>query len=84
VGAAAERAAREGLEIEVRAGEAVGTVEHTFTHVRASYHAVRCAVLGGDPRPLRYDDFAWAVPEEVSRYALPVAQQRIAALAFRG
>jgi A/G-specific adenine glycosylase len=84
VGAAAERAAREGLAMEVRAGEAVGTVEHVFTHVRASYHAVRCAVLTGDPRPLRYDDFAWATPEEVSRYALPVAQQRIAALMFRG
>jgi len=84
VGAAAERAAREGLALEVRAGEPIGTVEHTFTHVRASYHAVRCALEGGEPRALRYDDWAWAAPGEVERYALPVAQKRIAALAAAG
>jgi A/G-specific adenine glycosylase len=82
VAAGAERAVREGVEVEVRAGEEIGTVEHTFTHVRASYHAVRCAVVSGEPRALRYDDFAWATPEEVGRFALPVAQRRIAALAF--
>ncbi len=81
VAAAAERAVREGVEVEVRAGEEIGTVEHTFTHVRASYHAVRCAVVSGEPRALRYDDFAWATPEEAGRFALPVAQRRIAALA---
>jgi A/G-specific adenine glycosylase len=78
--AAVERAAREGLALEVRAGEAVGTVEHTFTHVRASYHAVRCAVVSGRPLALAYDAWAWAAPDEVSQYALPVAQKRIAAL----
>jgi A/G-specific adenine glycosylase len=81
VGAAAERAAREGLGIGVRAGAEVGTVDHVFTHVRVSYHAVRCALVDGDPRPLRYDAWAWATPGEVKAYALPVAQQRIAALA---
>ncbi|HYW05572.1 MAG TPA: A/G-specific adenine glycosylase, partial [Longimicrobium sp.] len=39
---AAVRAVSEGLEMEVEAGEPVGTVHHAFTHVRASYHAVRC------------------------------------------
>ena len=82
VDAAAERAAGEGLGIAVRAGEAIGTVEHVFTHVRASYHAVRCVHLSGAPSPLQYDAFAWATPAEVAAYALPVAQKRIAALAF--
>jgi A/G-specific adenine glycosylase len=81
VGAAAERAVREGLGTSVRAGREVGTVQHTFTHVRASYHAVLCHWLGGDPVPLRYDAWAWVTPEQVAGYALPVAQQRIAALA---
>jgi A/G-specific adenine glycosylase len=80
VGAAAERAAREGLALEVRAGESVGVVEHAFTHVRATYRAVRCALVGGVPRALRYDDWAWAAPDEIASYALPVAQKRIAAL----
>jgi A/G-specific adenine glycosylase len=84
VAAAAERVAREGLGITVAAGAEVGTVRHVFTHVRATYHAVRCAWTAGEPAPLRYDAFAWAAPAELGQYALPVAQQRIAALAAAG
>ncbi|MFL5540721.1 MAG: A/G-specific adenine glycosylase, partial [Longimicrobiaceae bacterium] len=54
--------------------------KHFFTHVRATYHAVLCRAVEGDPLPLAYDVFAWAAPHEISAYALPVAQQRIAAL----
>ena len=81
VGAAAERAVREGLGVAVHAGDEVGSVKHVFTHVRATYHAVLCAWEGGSPLPLRYDAWAWVTPAEVAQYALPVAQQRIAALA---
>jgi A/G-specific adenine glycosylase len=81
VGAAAERAVREGLGIGVRSGAEIGAVRHVFTHVRVTYHAVRCASSEGDPLPLRYEAWAWVEPHEVSAYALPVAQQRIAALA---
>jgi A/G-specific adenine glycosylase len=78
---AAERAVSEGLGIVARAGDEIGTVRHIFTHVRVSYHAVRCTSTDGDPLPLRYDAWAWVDPPEVKSYALPVAQQRIAALA---
>jgi A/G-specific adenine glycosylase len=81
VTAAAERAAREGLGVEVRAGAPVCVVEHTFTHVRATYHAIRCSLTAGDPRPLWYDEVAWVPRAGVADYALPVAQRRIAALA---
>jgi len=77
---AAERAVREGLDAAVRAGGEVGSVKHAFTHVRATYHAVLCEWIGGDPVPLRYDAWAWVTPPQVAEYALPVAQQRIAAL----
>jgi A/G-specific adenine glycosylase len=78
---AAERAVREGLGMEARAGEEIGRVEHTFTHVRATYRVVPCRMEAGEPRALGYDAWAWAAPEEVGGYALPVAQQKIAALA---
>ncbi|HEY7771489.1 MAG TPA: A/G-specific adenine glycosylase [Longimicrobium sp.] len=81
VSAAAERAGREALGIEIRAGAPVCVVEHTFTHVRATYHAVRCSLVEGDPRALLYDEVAWVRWERVPGYALPVAQRRIAALA---
>jgi A/G-specific adenine glycosylase len=79
--AAAERAAREGLGMEIRVGETAAVVQHTFTHVRATYHAVRCTVVSGEPRPLHYDDCAWVPWARVGDHALPVAQRRIAALA---
>jgi A/G-specific adenine glycosylase len=79
--AALQRAAREGLGIEIEAGEPVAVVEHTFTHVRATYHAVRCTLITGDPRPVRYDAVAWVPWERIGDYALPVAQKRIASIA---
>jgi len=82
VGAAAERAVREGVGLTVRSGAEIGAVRHVFTHVRVTYHAVRCTSSEGDPLPLRYDAWAWVEPDEVRDYALPVAQQRIAALAI--
>ncbi|HKP74087.1 MAG TPA: NUDIX domain-containing protein, partial [Longimicrobiaceae bacterium] len=80
VACAAERAAREGLALAVRAGEEVGAVDHVFTHVRATYHAVLCASRDGEPRPIAYDAFTWVTPTEIAAYALPIAQQRIAGL----
>jgi A/G-specific adenine glycosylase len=80
--AGAERAAREGVGLQVRAGTPVGVVAHAFTHVRATYHAIRCRVLSGTPEALRYDAVEWVTADELARYALPVAQRRIAALAL--
>jgi A/G-specific adenine glycosylase len=80
--AAAERAAREGVGLEVRADEAIGAVKHGFTHVTVSYHAVRCEAVGGEERALWYDDAVWLAPAEMERYALPNAQKKIAALAL--
>jgi A/G-specific adenine glycosylase len=78
---AAQRAALEGVGIEVRAGEPIATIDHGFTHVKVSYHAVRCAYLAGEPRPLAYDAVVWATAEEISGYALPLALKKIAGLA---
>ena len=78
---AAERAVREGLGLLVRPGDHVGVVEHGFTHVRVSYHAVRCSLVGGEARALGYDAWTWAASEELERLALPLAQKKIASLA---
>ncbi len=75
------RAARDGLGVEIAVGEPVAVVQHTFTHVRATYHALRCTVTSGFPLPLHYDAIAWVPWDRIGDYALPVAQRRIAALA---
>jgi A/G-specific adenine glycosylase len=78
---AVERLLPEALGLQVRGGEAVAVVDHTFTHVRVSYHAVRARIVGGEPAPGRYAAVRWVTPEEMTELALPRAQQRIAALA---
>ena len=57
-------------------------MDHGFTHVKVSYHAVRCEPLPGEPRAIGYDAVTWATPADLDRYALPLAQKRIAALAL--
>jgi len=76
--AAVMRSASEVVGVEVAPGETVAEVKHTFTHVRATYRAVRCALRSGEPRPLACDAIAWVSPGELDGYALPVAQRRIA------
>ena len=81
IAATAERAVREGVGLEARAGDPVGTVEHGFTHVRVTYRAIRCTIIGGEARALGYDAWAWVGADELGDFALPVAQRKITALA---
>jgi A/G-specific adenine glycosylase len=67
----------------VLAGEPVAEVDHAFTHVKVTYHAVRCAPVSGEERPLAYDAWAWVAPGELGRHALPTAQKKIGALAIQ-
>jgi A/G-specific adenine glycosylase len=78
---AAERAALEVVGLAATAGEPIASIDHGFTHVKVTYHAVRCVAPTGDPLPLACDAVAWPTPEEVALYALPLAQKKIAALA---
>lgn len=80
--AAAKRAASEELGVEVEATELIARVDHAFTHVRVSYQAIRCYLVGGDPSSIGYDAWRWVRPPELDGFALPRAQQNIAAIAF--
>jgi A/G-specific adenine glycosylase len=81
---AAVRAAAERAGVAALAREPIATVEHLFTHVRVSYHAVRCSWTGGEGEPLTCEGVAWVTAAELAGYALPLAQRRIAALALAG
>jgi A/G-specific adenine glycosylase len=79
--ACAERAVRERLGMEVVAFEDLGALTHVFTHLRATYHAVRCRWLAGEPRPRGYEAAEWVPRESLERYPVSVAQRRLLARA---
>jgi A/G-specific adenine glycosylase len=76
---AAARAARAVVGEHLAPGTLLGSVVHTFSHRRTTYHAVRFAALA---EPRLEPPAVWAAPDELDRFALPAAQQRIAALAL--
>lgn len=77
-GPAAARWVGKALGIEVEPRAAICSVVHRFTHVQVTYSAVECTHISGDPRPLRYDAFAWLTVRELRDRALSRAQRRIA------
>ncbi len=77
--ACAAREAREELGIEVRVRRFLTTVQHAYTHFRVTLHAFECDLLSGEPQALGCDDWAWASPGELDRYAFPKATHKVLA-----
>lgn len=75
------RAMREATGLEIVAAAPVATVDHTFTHVRVSYHGIRGRVAGGAVSGDYYPELRWIPPAGLGDLPLPRAQQRLAALA---
>lgn len=61
-------------------GPPLDPVTHAFTHLRATYHPVIVRVAPGAAAPTQPPpDHAWTHPDRLDEWALPVAQQKIAA-----
>jgi A/G-specific adenine glycosylase len=65
-----------GLQLEV--GEALPTIRHAYTHFRITLHPFRCRVVSGEPRALGYPGVRWAPMAELTDYAFPVTDRKIA------
>jgi A/G-specific adenine glycosylase len=63
------------------AGEALGSIDHAFSHRRECYHAFRFrARAGGGSSAASGVTAAWYTAEALADIAMPAAQRRIAAL----
>ncbi len=73
------------LGLEGTPGPPLDPVTHAFTHLRATYrpvivHMARPFSHGNARRPRARQAHAWTHPDRLDEWALPVAQQKIAAL----
>jgi A/G-specific adenine glycosylase len=77
--AAVERELREELDVEVRARELVGRVEHAYSHFRVTLHAYHADWVSGEPRPRAATAWLWVDPGRLAEFAFPRGSQRIIA-----
>ena len=70
-------ALREHWGLEVARVEFLGSVRHTYSHMRATLYVYRCTHREG---PTRRDSWAWIRPEGLGDYPLPVAHHKIVRL----
>lgn len=75
--AAVERELREELEIEVRARELIGRVEHAYSHFRVTLHAYHADWVSGEPRPRAATAWLWVEPDRLTEFAFPRGSRRI-------
>jgi A/G-specific adenine glycosylase len=74
-----QREINEELDIEIKVGELLCTIEHVFTHFFMTLYAYDCEWVGGKPQCLGCTDLRWVTLEELAAFAFPVADQKIIA-----
>jgi A/G-specific adenine glycosylase len=67
----------EELDIQVEVGVKVAMIRHTYTHFKITLHGFVCRHLSGDPVAIGCAEWKWVLPEDITRYAFPVTDQRI-------
>jgi len=72
------RTVREQIGLEVAPGDTIARIRHAYTHFRITLHAYRCRIIAGEPQPLRCAAIRWVAAGELSSYALPVTDAKIA------
>jgi 8-oxo-dGTP diphosphatase len=74
------RELREELGIEVRVGELIQAVEHTYPEKRVLLKFFRCDWLANEPRALGCPAFAWVTQHELEQYEFPAADAQLLSL----
>ncbi len=63
----------EELDIEVRVGDALTRIDHTYPTVRVTLHPYLCDWTAREPQAISCDEFRWIVPADLPGYAFPPA-----------
>ncbi|MDF2629155.1 MAG: A/G-specific adenine glycosylase [Symbiobacteriaceae bacterium] len=66
-----------GIELEIEGH--LTDVRHVFTHLVWNLAACTARVAPGSPIPEESETLRWVTPDQISRYPLPVAHQKVAA-----
>jgi A/G-specific adenine glycosylase len=71
-------ALRETLGIEATVDAALPAIRHAYTHFRITLHPFRGRLVAGEPQTLGYSAVRWVTAAELTGYAFPVTDRKIA------
>ncbi len=71
------REIQEELGIEIKVGEFLTQVGHTYTHMRITLYAFLCRHVAGRPRALAVADWRWVTLDELDELAFAVTDRKI-------
>ena len=72
-----EREIKEELGVEVRAEKLLLTVAHEYENRIISLYLFQCTHLGGELKPLGWEDMRWVYPEDLPQYRFPSPDEKI-------
>lgn len=72
-----EREIREELAIDIDVLEPLASVDHEYTHLSITLHALQAAWRQGKPQTIGVDAWEWVTVEQLDDFAMPRADRRI-------
>jgi A/G-specific adenine glycosylase len=75
------RSVKEELDISIRQGKHLASVNHTYTHFRITLQAYECSLLKGTPKPIGCQNWRWASNTDLMKLPLSKIDRMIMTLA---
>ena len=72
-----QREIREELAIDIDVGTCLASVDHEYTHLSITLHALQAYWRDGEPQSIGVDAWKWVTVKQLDEYAMPRADRRI-------
>ena len=71
------RELKEELNVSVSGITKLGTVEHTYSHMKIKLHAYKCKIQNGKIQKRACQDLKWITSEDIKKYSFPKANHKL-------
>lgn len=72
-----KREIKEELGIEIKIGDRLTTITHTYKNFNVTLYVHDCQYLSGEPQPLECEEIHWVNPSDMNQYQFPQANIQI-------
>ncbi|MBZ0264863.1 8-oxo-dGTP diphosphatase MutT [bacterium] len=74
---ALEREVYEEMGVHIQSHSLFTSIRHSYPHLIVNLHVIHARFLSGNPQLLEVSDTAWILPEEISNYTFPAADEQL-------